>query len=401
MFQEFSGLDYLRIDVANNFGHDRQEWDFRIAWFNEHESLLEGLIKEAAEPALFFAGVQAYRKACKGEVITYPISLDATSSGIQILACLTGDRQAAKLCNVVDTGKREDAYTGLYDTMVAKLGGKAKIERKSTKQAIMTAFYNSTAMPKKIFGEGELLNIFYETMKENAPGPWELTETMLNIWDPTKYSNDWIMPDNFNVKVKVMSNVTEMVNFINEPFEVSYSVNRPMDNGRSLGANMVHSIDGMLVREMDRRCNYNVASINKIKYLINSNKPIVITNNREKDKLLTILHDHYRDSGFLSARILDYIDEFNIDLVNHKAILRLINSLPKKPFQVISVHDCFRCLPNYGNDLRRQYNQLLSEVAKSELLSFLISQMLHRIVPVSKLDPSLWKDILNTNYALS
>lgn len=61
----------------------------------------------------------------------------------------------------------------------------------------------------------------------------------------------------------------------------------------------------------------------------------------------------------------------------------------------------FRCLPRYGNDLRRQYNRLLSEIARSDLLSFLLSQILKRKVQIGKLDYDLWKDILEANYALS
>lgn len=61
----------------------------------------------------------------------------------------------------------------------------------------------------------------------------------------------------------------------------------------------------------------------------------------------------------------------------------------------------FRCLPNYGNDLRKQYNIQLASIAKSNLLSFLISQILGRTVTIGKADPDLWKDVLHTNYALS
>ena len=61
----------------------------------------------------------------------------------------------------------------------------------------------------------------------------------------------------------------------------------------------------------------------------------------------------------------------------------------------------FRVLPNYGNDLRRQYNRLLAEVAQSDLLSFLVSQIVKRRITVSKIDPDLHVDILNANYSLS
>ena len=58
-------------------------------------------------------------------------------------------------------------------------------------------------------------------------------------------------------------------------------------------------------------------------------------------------------------------------------------------------------LPNYGNDLRRQYNRLLAEVARSDLLSFLVSQIVKRRITVSKIDPDMFGEILETNYALS
>lgn len=403
MFQTFTGKEYLMIDIANNFGLDKEDWNSRINWFKANEFRLDALLKQAEEPALFFAGSQAWKKVQRGETVHYPISLDATSSGIQILAALTGDRKAASLCNLVDTGHREDAYTGLYEAMLREIGEDATIDRKDTKQAVMTSFYNSTAVPKAVFGEGELLDIFYKTMEENAPYAWELNETMLKIWDPTKYSNDWVLPDNFHVHIKVMDSVTDRIHFLNTPYDVVYSVNQPMEQGRSLGANMTHSIDGMVVREMARRCMYNVETVQNIQFLIGSKHTSSKYSEfpRHKDKMVKILHNHYRITGFYSARILDYVDEHNIDMTNYKALNNLIQSLPNKPFEILSVHDCFRCLPNYGNDLRRQYNQIISDIAKSNLLQNILSQIIGRDIKINKADPNLWKDILDANYALS
>ena len=399
-FQTFSGREYLKIDIANNFGLDKEDWDVRLAWFDDNESNLDALIKQAEEPALYYAGVQAWKKACKGQSSGYPISLDATSSGIQLLAALTGDRKAARLCNIVDTGHREDAYTGLYNTMLERIGEGAKISRKDTKSAIMTAFYASTAVPKRVFGEGALLETFFDVMETECPGPWEVTKTMLAIWNPEALHNSWVLPDNFHVKVKVMGNVTEYVHFLNEPFEVNYSVNKPIEGGRSLGANKLHSVDGMVVREMDRRCNHNADRITTISRWIKEARGGTSTS-RDNDKIIMTLASHYRESGFLSARVLDYVDAANMGHLDRDALSSLVQSLPAKPFKVLSVHDCFRCLPNYGNDLRRQYNQIMSEIAKSDMLSFLVSQIVKRKVTVAKLDPDLWKDILEANYALS
>ena len=138
MLQTFTGKDYLKIDIANNFGLDKKLWGERIEWFDQNENQLDSLIKQAEEPALYFAGIQAWKKTKQGIATRYPISLDATCSGIQILAALTGDRKAASLCNVIDTGKREDAYTSIYQFMCEQIGDAAKIDRKETKKAIMT-----------------------------------------------------------------------------------------------------------------------------------------------------------------------------------------------------------------------------------------------------------------------
>ena len=399
-FQEFTGKEYLKIDIANNFGLEKEDWDVRLAWFDENEGRLDTLVKQAEEPALFFAGITAWQKVCKGEPTGYPISLDATSSGIQLLAALTGDRKAAALCNVIDTGHREDAYTGLYQSMLDRIGEGAKITRKDTKQAIMTSFYSSTAVPKRVFGEGALLDIFYQTMQEECPGPWEVTETMLAIWDNTALMNEWIMPDNFHVKIKVMGNVTDYVQFLNEPFEVNYSVNQPIEGGRSLGANMIHSVDGMLVREMTRRCDYDPDQLVKLNRWLSECRGGT-SRSRDCEKMVMQLADLHRESGFLSARVLEYVDPANMGHIEPGALLSLVQSLPAKPFQVLSVHDCFRVLPNYGNDLRRQYNQLLAEVYRSDLLSFLVSQIVKRRITVSKIDPDMFGDILETNYSLS
>lgn len=399
-FQKFTGLEYLKIDIANNYGLDKEDWDIRIKWFDDNVNNLQTLIPTSDKPALFYAGINAYDKYLKGIPSGYPISLDATASGIQILSVLTGDRKAASLCNVIDTGHREDAYTNLYENMCEQIGDIKKIDRDDTKYAIMTAFYSSTAVPKDVFGTGKLLEVFYETMKENAPGPWEVTEAMLAIWNNEALSYTWIMPDNFNVKIKVMGNETDYVQFLNEPFEVNYTVNKPITKGRSLGANMTHSVDGFIVREMTRRCDYNKEKINEVRNWIAQDMSGT-SRSRDNDKIIIKLQKLYEYSGYMSARVLDYIDPANIGHLNKKALNAVVTSLPEKPFKILTVHDCFRTLPNYGNDLRMQYNIILSQIAKSEMLSFLMSQIIKRDIKVAKLDNMLYKDILEANYSLS
>ena len=60
----------------------------------------------------------------------------------------------------------------------------------------------------------------------------------------------------------------------------------------------------------------------------------------------------------------------------------------------------FRCLPNYGNDLRMQYNRVLSELAGSNLLANIVSQLVGKPITVRKYG-DLSNAILESNYALS
>lgn len=401
--QKFTGKEYLKIDIAGNFGLDHESWDDRIAWFNQNEHQLHSLVNQAETPALFYAGVRAWEDVKAGRPTGYMISLDATSSGLQILATLTGDRSAARLCNVVSTGRREDAYTNIYRAMVAKTGSQAKISRDATKQAIMTGLYGSKAEPRKAFGEGELLTVFYDTMNEQAPAAWELNESMIAIWDPEAREYSWVMPDNFHVHTKVEAHVRDSFNFYEEPFEIGYKINAPTPSGRSLGANMTHSIDGLIVRELTRRCDYDPALVAQVRKLAEfaaqgCGGHRSLTDN---DKLVATLWDRYQQSGYLSARILDHLELENFGHVCPAEILKLLDSLPERPFKVVSVHDCFRCSPNYGNDLREQYNIQLAAVAKSSMLQDLLSQIIGKPVLIGKLDPTLHKDIVATDYALS
>lgn len=399
-----TGLEYLKIDIASNFGLDKKTWNERIDWYNQNESKLESLIKKADTPALFYAGINAMKKAKAGEPSGYPISLDATSSGLQILACLTGDRKAAELCNVINTGKRQDAYTVIYHRMLDKIGGQVGvIKRDDTKQAILTSLYGSQAVPKQVFGTGALLSVFDNTMSESAPAAWDLNKAWLALWDPTVWEHSWTLPDNFHVHVKVMGEEVETIHVFETPIDISRYVNMPVEEGRSLGANTTHSIDGYVVREICRRCNYDVDQIKRIRQMIEEIKggyepTHFVDANFEMVKTLMQL---WEKTGMLSARIFDHLDYTNIRHVNLEPIEELLASLPKKPFKVISIHDCFRCLPNYGNDLRIQYNRQLFEIARGNLLQHIMRAVTGKPIVIEKLDPTMFQDILDANYALS
>lgn len=420
-FTELTPLEYLKIDIAANYDGklDKENWDVRTNWFDTHlterlgdllddhnieepknqeqKDRLSILLKEAENPALYYAGIKAYRDALQGIPNGYAISLDACSSGMQILSLLSGCEKSASLCGVVNIGQRADSYTTIYKVMCKALGEQAQIKRDDCKQAIMTSLYSSTRIPKEVFGEDELLDTFHHTMEVMAPGAWELNQDLQQLWQPYALTHDWVLPDNFHVHKKVKDTEVIPVLFRNRPVDVLVTLNKGTKEGRSISPDIVHSLDGMIVREMYRRCSFDT---DKMIELISALDSKGTRNKTPDDKMVILLWDHFKKSDFLSARILDHLSAFNIGHVDALAIAKLIQTLPLASFELMTVHDCFRCLPNYGNDVRRQYNQILHDIAKSDMLSYLASQITGNYMPVIKRGDFSAK-ILDADYSLS
>lgn len=398
--QFFTPIQYIMIDIASNYGLDKETWETRLDWFKEHEANIESMVAEADEPALFFAGVQAYRKAQRGEEINYPISLDATASGAQILALLSGCERSAMLSNVIDSGDRLDYYTEITSMINKYAEGDVKITRQEAKDAIMPSFYGSTKAPKDVFGEGALYELFQKIMSIASPGIWNLNSMFLALWDDKAIEFAWTMPDNFHAKFKVKKNTQYDFTFLGLPNVVTLCENKPIENGKALGANIIHSLDGMVVRELTARCNYDADHIyNLKKWILESVRNISM--NRKKDETLLKLIRNANESGYWPIRMLDFIDKRNIGLVPQHHLVDMLNSLPKKPFEILSIHDCFRVHPNYANDLRQQYNIILSKLAQSDMLNFIVNQ-LGNTMPINVPDRTAMAQAAKTaDYALS
>lgn len=366
---KFTPEQYLKIDIANSFGLDKKIWNERLDWFAKNESNLESLVSKADEPACFYAGMKAWYKYQSGEPIGYAIGLDATSSGIQIFSVLTRDRKAAKLCNVLprfeDKEQRENIYKTIYDML--NLDG---LEMASVKKAIMTSFYGSLAKPRDLFGDK--LNLFKKTMKQEMPFAWALNTYCLKIWDRNVLNYQWTMPDGFDVFCEVEDTKKEYFIFNHDEISIETKVNAPKDYGRFLGANLAHSCDALIVREITRMAMHDPKKVQYLKSVIEWN----LTGKKVYDSKVERLWNIYKESGFLSYRILDYLHEGNMWMIDDKnAILNLINYLPKKPFKVYAIHDCFKVHPNYGNDIREMYKLQLAKLCQSNFLNYWLKQV--------------------------
>ncbi len=88
--KQLTGLDYIHIDIANAYGLDKSSWTDRLLFVAVHEDELESLVEDATEPMLMLKAIMALRDVQAGKPTGHNIFLDATASGLQIMACLSG-----------------------------------------------------------------------------------------------------------------------------------------------------------------------------------------------------------------------------------------------------------------------------------------------------------------------
>lgn len=249
--QTFSGTEYLKIDIANNFGLGRLDWGDRIHWYQNNEPKLEVMSSLAKHPILFRKAVRAMRTVQQGSPTNHIMGLDATNSGLQILGAMSGCHETAKATNLINVGQRVCGYSIIADHMNTIPG--VLVDRDTVKKPVMTVFYGSTAKPKEIFGTGAALVAFYEAIKEVLPGAYGLMSLFQEQWNSYATEHQWTLPDGHVARVPVTQTVERSIEIDEcEHLRFTYraKVIAPVIRSRSLAANIVHSVDGWIVRQM-------------------------------------------------------------------------------------------------------------------------------------------------------
>ncbi len=337
-FTTLTGLDMLKIDIANSYGLDKETFADRREWVSKYKiPTLLRKVSEASEPLLFKKAVLALQSATLGLPIGHNVFMDATASGLQILGALSCCQSTGIATNMVYNGVRNDPYTIVSDEMTRRLpdspmfAGKTPEQiRKLIKKPIMTTFYSSKAQPKSLFGEDTIeLETFYIVLNELFPGPMACMAIIESKWNPTALYHKWTLPDGHVSHVKVIEQVDTKIEVAElscaNTFAYRFYPNQPSKKGTSLVANIVHSIDAYIVREIIRRC----------------------------------------------------------------------------PFDVAHIHDAFTCHPNNMATVMNTYRTILSEIASSDLLADILSEITGTTVKLQKYDYDLSTAITTSQYCLS
>jgi hypothetical protein len=341
--KQFTGVEYLNIDIANNYGHglDKELWETRINWV-ERKTIKElyVLAKEADEPVLMIKAIKASVDTMEGKPTGHIMGLDACASGLSIMSVLIGDVVGMRQCGLVDTGARADFYTKMVFQMNQYLPVDKHIDiisnhglnRADIKAAAMTVLYNSKAEPKKLFGETtEEYKAFYEALGVLASGALELMNDINQFWDHTALSHTFTLPDGHVAYIPVTEAVDKRIE-IDELDHATFThrlkENMPSENGLSLVPNIIHAIDAWIVREMIRKAYY-------------------------------------------------------------------------QGFKILTVFDAFYASPNHMNKVRQNYVDIMMDLADSNLMEDILSELAGKKVTFIKREEGVSKYIKDSEYALS
>lgn len=70
-------------------------------------------------------------------------------------------------------------------------------------------------------------------------------------------------------------------------------------------------------------------------------------------------------------------------------------------FEILTIHDSFWCLPNHVQKMRQNYLDILIEIADSDLLSNILSEIVGEPIEVIKRSNDLAQAMQTAEYALS
>lgn len=411
--KHYSGFEWLLIDAANQFGHDKLTFEKRIEWATDNLGKLEELVEEAETRPLYIKAAMAIRKAQQGIPTGHLVGVDSVCSGIQIMSVLTGCVAGATATGLVDPGVRADAYSSMTQEMGNVLGNTVAISRDDAKRSTMTSFYGSKAVPKELFGEDTPeLDAFYKAATTVAPGAWEMLQDLLASWQPYALAHAWKMPDGFDAKIKVMDKkeVRIEVDELNHAtFTYEFYENLGTKSGLSNAANLTHSVDAYILRSMHRRCNYNFDMVCDAAGFIEIE---MIRRHLSVPKTATVNQagkahyymDQYARSGLADVVILPFINTDVCQLMSTEHLTALAEilegMLQYEPFELVTIHDEFKAHANNINWVRYQYKEILAEIADSRVLDDLLSQINGQAGQFNKPVSNLSSLIRESNYAL-
>ena len=243
-------------------------------------------------------------------------------------------KKGAYLTGLIDPDNRIDGYTNLSEAINKKLEVNLGTTRKEAKNAVMTWAYGSKKIPEQVYGEN--VDTFYEVLKEECTGAYELQQLLLSSWNKKALSHSWYLPDGHYAYCPVMETVSKRVTLSDWDYTPTmvYRENMALKFGLSNISNLVHSLDAYVLRTMVRRCNY------KPKLIKNARQALL--DSTDEFNADNVLNKRYEYTKMADITHLDIITNTANELsqeLKDKLIHIFDMVLSHEPFDVICIHD--------------------------------------------------------------
>ena len=293
--------DWLAFQVATTYGKDKDTIQDRIEWTKSNHSLITSIATDplgylhewevADEPWTFLAACDEYYHCiikCDRHHTNLPVAVDATCSGLQILAGLARDASTAALVNVLPSDKPQDAYKVIAEQAKPNVPEHLRpyMDRKTTKRTVMTVPYNAKPFSNRGYIREALKEKGVEVEKDDltaivkavrdamnviVPGPmkvmkWIESEVAAAI-DRGASELQWVTPSGFVVTQKLMKKKIQEIELqllgrcqIKVATEDGDKVDRA-HHKNATAPNLIHSLDASLLHLSALRFNAPISLI--------------------------------------------------------------------------------------------------------------------------------------------
>ena len=287
-FVDEVAVDWLKFHVATQRGLDKAPMKERIKWTEDNHEIIERIATEpldylhewenADEPFQFLAACEEYYAcviACSRHHTGLPIAVDATCSGLQILAGLARDASTAKLVNVLPSERPQDAYKVIAEASKSGIPEclHAVWDRKCTKRTVMTVPYNAKPFSNRGYIREALadknvevdkdtltkiVSSVRQAMDEVVPGPMAVMKwiesTVAELIKAGATEISWTTPSGFTVTQRLMKPEVERIELklLGKVKRVSVAVGESSEvdllhHKNATAPNLIHSLDASLL----------------------------------------------------------------------------------------------------------------------------------------------------------
>lgn len=199
------------------------------------------------------------------------------------------------------------------------------------------------------------------------PGPWALKDAIASCMT-CKEQYRWTMMDGYEVVMDVTAPV-ECSMDIGKGHLISWIEHRKAAVAtKGLTANVTHSLDALVLREVLRRTNcplswYPEHQLTPFEEL------------RERDILLMQSIVRYNQTQFLTFELLDHVDQLNQHLVPQALKDAIDLRIKCDEMYIQPIHDCYRVRATDADLLFRIVREVMADLAYAKTAQWLLPQI--------------------------